>query len=181
MFRRKFEISFDVHKFCFCDDDGDDDDDNIAIVHGLKTMVFQIWRCFIRVLHGVCCIVCYRVALILKKWSWVNGMKLLLTREKISKTKDLFHNDVSIALLVELTKVFLLTNLGFFGWLVNVKDWDLLQLMTGRLLMIDDAALELDALSVHNNDLWWKIFSSNWKGVQKASCSFTEMIKKNQK
>ena len=45
----------------------------------------------------------------------MNGMKLLLTREKISKTKDLVHNDVSIELLVELTKVFLLTNLGFFG------------------------------------------------------------------
>ena len=29
---------------------------------------------------------------------------------------------------------------------------DLLQLMTGRLLMIDDAALELDALSVQNYD-----------------------------
>ena len=71
MFRRKFKICFDVHKFCFCDDDGDDDgdddDDDIAIVHGLKTMVFQIWRCFIRVLHGLCCIVCYRVALILKQ------------------------------------------------------------------------------------------------------------------
>ena len=36
-------------------------------------------------------------------------------REKISKTKDLVHNNVSIELLVELTKVFLLTNLGFFG------------------------------------------------------------------
>ena len=29
---------------------------------------------------------------------------------------------------------------------------DLLQLMTGRLLMIGDAALELDALSVQNHD-----------------------------
>ena len=36
----------------------------------------------------------------------MNGMKLLLTREKISKTKDLVHNDVSIELLVELTKGF---------------------------------------------------------------------------
>ena len=58
MFRRKIKISFDVHKYCFCDDDDndddgdDDDDDNIAIVHGLKTMVFQTWECFIRVLHG---------------------------------------------------------------------------------------------------------------------------------
>ena len=65
MFRRKFKICFDVHKFCFCDDDGDDDgdddDDDIAIVHGLKTMVFQIWRCFIRVLHGIAwyCFVLY--------------------------------------------------------------------------------------------------------------------------
>ena len=56
MFRHKFKISFDVHKFCFCDDDGgddnygegdidddDDDGDNIAIVYGMKTMVFQTW------------------------------------------------------------------------------------------------------------------------------------------
>ena len=37
-------MSFYVYKVCFCDDDrddDDDDDDNIAIVHGLKTMVFQ--------------------------------------------------------------------------------------------------------------------------------------------
>ena len=40
IFRRKFKMSFYVYKVCFCDDD-DDDDDNIAIVHGLKTMVFQ--------------------------------------------------------------------------------------------------------------------------------------------
>ena len=59
MFRRKIKISFDVHKYCFCDDDDndddgdDDDDDNIAIVHGLKTMVFQTWECFIRVLYMV--------------------------------------------------------------------------------------------------------------------------------
>ena len=37
-------MSFYVYKVCFCDDDRDDDDDDnddIAIVHGLKTMVFQ--------------------------------------------------------------------------------------------------------------------------------------------
>ena len=57
-------ISFDVHIFCFCDDDGDadyDDEDDIAIVHGLKTMFFQTWGCFIRVLHGIAwyCVVLY--------------------------------------------------------------------------------------------------------------------------
>ena len=26
MFRRKIKISFDVHKYCFCDDDDNDDD-----------------------------------------------------------------------------------------------------------------------------------------------------------
>ena len=40
IFRRKFKMSFYVYKVCFCDDDNDDDVD-IAIVHGLKTMVFQ--------------------------------------------------------------------------------------------------------------------------------------------
>ena len=37
-------MSFYVYKVCFCDDDRDDEDDdhdNIAIFHGLKTMVFQ--------------------------------------------------------------------------------------------------------------------------------------------
>ena len=37
-------MSFYVNRVCFCDDDRDDDDDDddyIAIVHGLKTMVFQ--------------------------------------------------------------------------------------------------------------------------------------------
>ena len=51
MFRRKFKISFS-----FCDYDGDggnDDDDEFAIVHGMKTMVFQTWGYFIRLLHGI--------------------------------------------------------------------------------------------------------------------------------
>ena len=45
IFRRKFKMSFYVYKDYFCDgdrdDDDDDDDDEIAIVHGLKTIVFQ--------------------------------------------------------------------------------------------------------------------------------------------
>ena len=70
-------ISFDVHIFCFCDDDGDadddddgdddnDDEDDIAIVHGLKTMFFQTWGCFIRVLHGIA-LYCVVLHCILKK------------------------------------------------------------------------------------------------------------------
>ena len=55
MFRRKFKISFDIHKFCFSDGDGDDDnddDDGIAIVHGLKSEDNGFPN-FIRVLHGI--------------------------------------------------------------------------------------------------------------------------------